>query len=156
MALSNAERQRKYRERQKEKYKEKYLEKEAKRKRNAYIPSSQLSQEALNNRREELRQKSKRFYWRHKQTKNRQSDDEAEEQSTSQLKVKLPILKKDRFRKTYRRSLRKAYRRNEELKEKNEKLTEKCDDLRKKNKTLHKRIERINKTQKKKLMKKYR
>lgn len=107
----------------------------------------------MNNRREELRQKSKRFYWRHKQTNNRQSDDEAEEQSTSQLKVKLPILKKDRFRKTYRGSLRKVYRRNEELKEKNEKLTEKCDDLRKKNKTLHKRIERINKTQKKKLMK---
>lgn len=65
----------------------------------------------------------------------------------------MPILKKDRFRKTYRRSLRKAHRRNEELKEKTEKLTEKSDDRRKKNKTLHKRIERINKTQKKKLMK---
>lgn len=65
----------------------------------------------------------------------------------------MPILNKDRFRKTYRRSLRKAHRRNEELKEKTEKLTEKSDDRRKKNKTLHKRIERINKTQKKKLMK---
>lgn len=44
-----------------------YLEKEAKRKRDSYVPSSYLSKEALNNRREELRQKSKRFYWRHKQ-----------------------------------------------------------------------------------------
>lgn len=65
----------------------------------------------------------------------------------------MPILKKDRFRKTYRRSLGKAYRRYEDLKEKNEKLTEKCDDLNMKKRTLHKRIERINKTQKKKLMK---
>lgn len=72
-------------------------------KKDSYIPwpSSQLSREALSNRREELRQKSKRFYWRHKQTKNWQSDDEAEEQSTSQLKVKLPILKKDRFKKNH-------------------------------------------------------
>lgn len=69
---------------------------------------------------------------------NRQSDDEIEEQCLLQLKVKLLILKKDRFRKIYCRFLRKVYWRNEELKEKNEKFIEKCDDLWRKNKKLYK------------------
>lgn len=67
MALSNAERQRKYRERQKEENKENTWKRKQSEKRDSYVPSSYLSKEALNNRREELRQKSKRFYWRHKQ-----------------------------------------------------------------------------------------
>lgn len=80
----------------------------------------------------------KKVYWRYKQLNNKQSDDEVEEQLILQLKVKLLILKKDRFRKIYCRFLRKVYRRNEELKEKIEKFIEKSDDCRKKNKILYK------------------
>lgn len=47
MALSDAKRQRKYRERQKKKNKKKYMEKEAKQKRDSYIPFNQLSRETL-------------------------------------------------------------------------------------------------------------
>ena len=52
MALTNAERQKLYRERQKNKNKDDYLKKEAKRKRDAYTPSCMLSPAALTQRRE--------------------------------------------------------------------------------------------------------
>lgn len=84
-------------------------------------------------------------------TNNRQSDDEAEEQSTSQLKVK-PILKKDWFRKTFLVP-KKSISEKQRIEREKRKAYRRCDDLRRKNKTLHKRIERINKMQEKKLMK---
>lgn len=120
MTLSIAQRQREYRERQKEENKEntwkrKQSEKEIHMFHLAIYQKKRWTTEEKNYDRNQ-----KGFIGG---TNNRQSDDEAEEQSTSQLKVK-PILKKDWFRKTYCWSLRKAYRRNEELKEKNEKLTE--------------------------------
>ena len=141
MALTNAERQKRYREKQKEENKEEYLKKEAKRKRNAYIPLSKLSPSELMERRAVSRMKFKKHYYKVKQATN---DKIQPQPSTSSgtlngpLIVQLPYMKKNNFRKTYRRSLMKAYRSNKEL-------VEKKVSLEKKNKALQKRIERLRK-----------
>ena len=97
MALTNAERQKRYREKQKEENKEEYLKKEAKRKRNAYIPSSKLSPSELMERRAVSRMKFKKHYYKVKQATN---DKIQPQPSTSSgtlngpLIVQLPYMKK--------------------------------------------------------------
>lgn len=116
MALTNAERQKLYRERQKNKNKDEYLKKEAKRKRDAYTPSCMLSPAALTQRREESCSKFKKHYYKKKKIlENDQNKDPLPSTSTAPLIVQLPSIKKHNFRKTYRRSLMKAYRSNKEL-----------------------------------------
>lgn len=140
MPLSNAERQRRYREKQKAKNPVTYLKKEAQRKRETYIPSNLLSPAALKKRREELCKKSKRHYKKVKRVKN-DTIEVARPSSSLTMIVKLPINninKGKQVRKTYRRSLRTAYRKNNELLGKN-------SELERKNKRLQKRIERLNK-----------
>lgn len=116
MALTNAERQKLYRERQKNKNKDEYLKKEAKRKRDTYTPSCMLSPAALTQRREESCSKFKKHYYKKKKIlENDQNKDPLPSTSTAPLIVQLPSIKKHNFRKTYRRSLMKAYRSNKEL-----------------------------------------
>jgi hypothetical protein len=144
MALTNAERQKLYRERQKNKNKDEYLKKEAKRKRDAYTPSCMLSPVALTQRREESCSKfnkKKHYYKKEKMLENDQNKDPLPSTSTAPLIFQLPSIKKHNFRKTYRRSLMKAYRSNKEL-------LHKMSTLEKKNKTLQKRIERLKKNNK--------
>lgn len=117
-----------------------YLKKEAQRKRDAYIPSHLLTPDALKKRREELCKKSKRHYKKVKRVQN-ETIEVAGPSTSSTLIVKLPITnvkKGKQVRKTYRRSLRTAYRKNSELSDKN-------IELERKNKRLQKRIERLNK-----------
>ena len=71
---------------------------------------------------------------------NDQNKDPLPSTSTAPLIVQLPSIKKHNFRKTYRRSLMKAYRSNKEL-------LHKKSTLEKKNKTLQKRTERLKKQQ---------
>jgi hypothetical protein len=71
---------------------------------------------------------------------NDQNKDPLPSTSTAPLIVQLPSIKKYNFRKTYRRSLMKAYRSNKEL-------LHKKSTLEKKNKTLQKRTERLKKQQ---------
>ena len=114
MALTNAERQKLCRERQKNKNKDEYLKKEAKWKRDAYTPA------ALTQRRKESCSKFKKHYYNKKQIlENNQNKDPLPSTSTAPLIVQLPSIKKHNFRKTYRRSLMKAYRSNKELLHKN-------------------------------------
>ncbi|VDH94170.1 Hypothetical predicted protein [Mytilus galloprovincialis] len=117
-----------------------YLKKEAQRKRDAYIPSHLLTPDALKKRREELCKKSKRHYKKVKRVQN-ETIEVAGPSTSSTLIVKLPITnvkKGKQVRKTYRRSLRTAYKKNSELSDKN-------IELERKNKRLQKRIERLNK-----------
>lgn len=69
MPQTNAERQRRYRNRQKEKDLDGYLKTEAKRKRDSYVPSNKLSKEELEDRRKDQRKKSKLHYEKTKKRK---------------------------------------------------------------------------------------
>jgi hypothetical protein len=99
-----------------------------------------LSPAALTQRREESCSKFKKHYYKKKKMlENDQNKDPLPSTSTAPLIFQLPSIKKHNFRKTYRRSLMKAYRSNKEL-------LHKMSTLEKKNKTLQKRIERLKKT----------
>ena len=99
-----------------------------------------LSPAALAQRREESCSKFKKHYKKKKILENDQNKDPLPSTSTAPLIVQLPSIKKHNFRKTYRRSLMKAYRSNKEL-------LHKKSTLEKKNKTLQKRTERLKKQQ---------
>ena len=85
--------------------------------------------------------KKKHYYKKEKMLENDQNKDPLPSTSTAPLIFQLPSIKKHNFRKTYRRSLMKAYRSNKEL-------LHKMSTLEKKNKTLQKRIERLKKNNK--------
>ena len=71
MALTNAERQKRWREKQKEKNKTQYLKSERMRKKGTYIPTHRLTPEQQEKRRKKCREDYKKYYIRKK--KNKQS-----------------------------------------------------------------------------------
>ena len=149
MALSNAERQKRWRERQKTKNLEKFLEDERNRKRAAYVPVKDLCKKQRVKRRRQINKRVKLHYQRKKRgsmteiclpqegpskgTRGKTSNTNA----TNKMLVKLPSTKKGWFvRKRYKSSLRNAYRKIEELEGKNERLI-------RSNRKIQKRIERL-------------
>jgi hypothetical protein len=146
MPLSNAERQRRWREKQKEKDPEGFRKKDAKRKRESYIRTELLKPKELKDRRENTRAKVKRHYYKQKQKNQGDKNSQTTNENRNKLIVKLNLMNVNRsykgngLRKTYRHSLRKAYRKNDELTRKNE-------ELQKMTKKLQKRLERTKKHQ---------
>ena len=147
MVLSNAERQRLWREPQKEKNLEKFLQMERERKREAYKPVKYLTKKELSKRRKEVCKRVKLHYKRKKEQNMIEISLPEEGPSTSTrsesakekntMFVKLPPPRKGQFiSKKYKRSLRNAYRKIEELEEKNE-------GLKRNNKKIQKRLERL-------------
>ena len=147
MPLSNAERQKRWREKRKAENKEEFYEEERKRRRLRYVPVAELNQSELKKRRDETNTRVKKHYRKKKQNVDGGENSSNEtgtpttsrtrSNNTNKLVVKFPAATKSGagVRKTYRRALRKSYREVDELKAKNE-------SLRKNNKKLQKRLER--------------
>lgn len=151
MALSTAERQRKWHEKQKEENKESYLEKERKRRKDRYVPSSELLKKELEKRRAALNKAQRKHYQRKKKSvEEALQNDNAPSSSritrrkrqavrNSPLIVKMPLPNRSNgVRKRHSTVLRKAYRELKSLRSQSELLT-------KSNRRLQKRIERIRK-----------
>ena len=158
--LSNAERQRRWMERQKQKGEEDLFRKEAKRKRGSYVPVDDLNTSVKKKRREEGRKRSQKWYEKKKNKNTEDNENEHElgsassSNKTERLVVKLPSHKTERLvvklpshktpakggfiRNKYRR---KAYRQNDELSFTNK-------QLQRGNKRLQKLIERRKKDKK--------
>lgn len=147
MALLNAERQRKWREKQKKENKESYLEKERKRRKDRYVPSSELLKKELEKRRAALNKAQRKHYQRKKksveealQNDNAPSSNRITRRKSQAVRiVKMPLPNRSNgVRKRHSTALRKAYRELESLRSQSELLT-------KSNRRLQKRIERIRK-----------
>ena len=92
MALSNAERQRKWRKKQRAENYQEYLKKERRRKKGKYIPTHELPLDKQTERRRKGRSDYKKYYIRQKMIakENTNSDTEACSATTSSgLKVKM-------------------------------------------------------------------
>jgi hypothetical protein len=131
MVLTNAERQRKWREKRKTENLDGFLATERERKRKAYVSVAELNERELKKRRKDGRERERKSYYNRKQkkaekTENSNSDKLIKQRRTRKdgpiaastpLVVKLPAVKK-----RYSRALRTAYRDIERLKEKNKEL----------------------------------
>ena len=136
MPLTNAERQRRWREKQRVKNRDVYLEKERLRKSRTRVPASKLSENELSQRRARNRVYSSRYYNAQKKstaTRDAVRDEAGPSESTrgkipvrgskSHTVVALPmVMKAVGLRKTYRRSLAKARRKIEQLEKENHQL----------------------------------
>jgi len=153
MPLSNAERQRKWHEKQKRENREVFLEKERMRRKDRYIPSSELSKKDLEKRRDAVNKAVQRHYQRKREmaqkavhntsidapassrTRSKCNDDAG----SSPLIVKLKLPRRSiGVRKRHSAALRKAYRQLESLRSK-------TTILMRSNKKIQKRIERMRK-----------
>jgi hypothetical protein len=101
--LSNAERQRRWMERQKQKGEEDLFRKEAKRKRGSYVPVDDLNTSVKKKRREEGRKRSQKWYEKKKNKNTEDNENEHElgsassSSKTERLVVKLPSHKTERL-----------------------------------------------------------
>ena len=89
MALTNAEKQKRYRERKKEKDAEAFLKKDRDRKKKAYVPTSQLSKSDREWRRLCQKQNSLKYY--HKKKKEKEEHLKASNPITRTDKAKLVV-----------------------------------------------------------------
>jgi hypothetical protein len=144
MALSNAERQRRWRQKQKERNNQNYLKKERLRKKDKYIPTHLLPQEKKEARRKKCREDFKKHYERMKKKSTSselctsKSNTRETRSSTSCITVKFPFQQKKKgvaVKRRYRSALRKAYRDISELQSK-------CLKLQKGKKNLQKKLQR--------------
>ena len=154
MTLTNAERQKRWRERQKEKNKEQYYEKERRRDRARYVPHGEMSSEKLTMQRKKNLDRFRRYYIKQKAKKN---DNAAKDPNPStscnistrsrkekKLTVKLPLPVKcgTKFKK-YQRALRASTRKIEFMTEKLRKLEKLKRTLQKRNERVSRRVSRL-------------
>ncbi|KAK3104833.1 hypothetical protein FSP39_011252 [Pinctada imbricata] len=132
MALTNAERQKRWREKQKEKNKQGFLAKERARKKKTYVSVDKLSKKDLEKRRMAGRKREKKSYYVRKARKSLNNGEKLV--THTRLVVRMPPLKKK-----YNRALRRANRELEELRQKN-------GELEKSKRKIQKRCERLVKT----------
>lgn len=133
MVLTNAERQKKWREKRKSQNLEAFLAEERERKRKAYISVSELSEKELKKRRKAGREREQKSYYKRKERKaeeaagnsnsNNPNNEARHTRKSRPLAVSTPlVVKLPAVKKRYSRALRKAYRDIERLKEKNKEL----------------------------------
>lgn len=147
MVLTNAERQKKWREKIKSKNLETFLANEREWKRKAYISVSKLSEREQKKRRKAGRERERNSYYKRKERKpeeaagnsnsNNPNNEARHTRKSRPLTVSTPlVVKLPAVKKGFWRALRKAYRDIERLKEKN-------TELEKGKKKFQKRFERF-------------
>jgi len=156
--MSNAERQKRYRERKKEKEGEEYLKREVQRVKRYYVPTTELSDRSLSKRRKKIRQCMRKHRQGKKSTQHRQQDQNETEMrsneepgpcdSTTDREVPStstpgqPFFVKMNFneKKRKRRTNKSLSRANKKIKT----LDMKVKTLNTRNATLRKKVQRLN------------